>query len=463
MLVVAAGCGRIGFGSTVGVPPDAGTPTTSCPAPPYPDVSAPDHVIPCTEQALRDALTTGGVIAFDCATSIPIASELVVAADAVIYGPGVTLDALGNGRVLHTTKALTLIGLTITNGVAAGTGGGVYVENGSLLAIDSAFVTNHGPMSDPVSGGGAIGADPPSAAVAVYRSRFEGNYSSNGGAIKVFGNLTVVDSTFTNNSATGTGGGSSLGGLGGAIEAVGVADNTLCGATIAGNGAGYNGGGYLRISTNMTGGDHWEQSTVTGNYSIGGGGGMYLQDISVDLRRVVVANNNADTVGGIWYVGTTGPFVAENLEVSENTATSGLGAGLSLGTVPGQISFSTFSTNHANCGSCWAAAIDGGGQTLTATVIDGNTSSASGVPVSCRMPLTEGGHNFQWPDDPGALCSPSAQVADARLGPLELRGTYPVAAPLAGSPVIGAATSCPAVDMSGQPRPEPCAAGAVEP
>lgn len=489
-LLVAAGCGRIGFSTTglVGdARGDASSAVVQCPAPPPIDVSTPDRTIglgtpaSCTDSEVRAALAAGGVIAFDCGggpVTIPLLGELdVPPIDTVLYGPGITLDGGGTARVLETSSTatrLTLIGLTITGGQAAGSGAGVEVQAGSLLVIDGKLTNNHGPLTDPNLAGGAIAVHP-GATAAIYRTTFDGNSSANGGAISVYSDLTLVDSVLTHNTATGNGGNTVAGGLGGAIEAVGMASDTFCGLTIADNTAGSQGGGILRISTDRSGSDHWSLTRITGNRALDAAGGAYIQDIAIDLRDVVVAGNAAGNVAGLWYIGATGPFVADSMIVANNTATSGLGAGLSLGGVPGSISFSTIAGNYAMCSACWSAAIDGGGQTLTASVIADNKVDAPNEPVSCKAALVGGGNNFQWPvmqvgggtDDPGALCASDARVVDPMIGALGSRtgpaGTFDVVAPLPGSPVIGAVTSCPAVDLLGNPRPQPCSAGAVEP
>jgi predicted outer membrane repeat protein len=329
-------------------------------------------------------------------------------------------------------------------------------------------------LADSSLRGGAIVGEP-GATVAIYRSTFDGNSSANGGAIAVYSDLTVIDSTFTNNTATGTGGEFGGGGQGGAIEAVGMASDTFCGVTITGNTAGDHGGGVVRISTDNTGSDHWSLSNIVGNHAdASDGGGMYVQGIAIDLRRVVVANNTAGYVGGIHYVGA-GPFVADTIVVADNRATNGIGAGLSIGNVPGTISFSTIVANHAMCSTCWSAAINGGGQTLTASVIADNVSDAPNSPISCSSALSDGGNDFQWPvleagggtDDPTALCAQNVQVVDPLIGALAERtgpaGTFYAATPMPASPVIGTVASCPATDLLGNPRPQPCSAGAIEP
>ena len=78
----------------------------------------------------------------------------------------------------------------------------------------------------------------------------------------------------------------------------------------------------------------------------------------------------------------------------------------------------------------------------------------------------DGGANFQWPTET-PLCVSGAMIVNPLLDQLVdtvgPAGTYPVRTPSSESAVIGAVATCPAEDLLGKPRPQPCAAGAVEP
>jgi hypothetical protein len=498
--VLAAGaCGRIGFGLTGdaathpigdgGAASDGRVPMpASCTVPPLPDTSAPDHVIgdgtptDCTEASVRAAVLAGGVTVLNCGSGATIdltSGELVVdGASNVISGYGVTLNAGGTGRVIHAVagvQSLALLGLGITGGNTTASGAGVYIESGALSVFDATITRNNGPTFDPSAGGGGIAAAV-GATVAVYRSTVGQNMSANGGAIDVFSDLTIIDSVISSNTATGAGGGSGSGGIGGGIAAVGIANDTFCGVSIDTNTAGDLGGGIARIATNNTGSDSWQQSSIVDNTGNAGAGGMYVQGIALALDRVAISENGGGgNTGGLWYI-APGPFTATQIQIANNTAASGLGAGLELSGASGRIAFSSIVGNQALCPACWAAWIDGGsGVTLTSSVFDSNTAGAPNNAITCAQALADGGGNFQWPvmragggtDDPSALCATTANVIDPMIGGLLPRagpaGTYLVTSPAPGSPVIGAASTCPAVDLLGNPRPVPCTAGAVEP
>ncbi len=513
VMILVASCGRIGFaplrenadgsvpgaegGSTdAGQGGDAsgrdgsGSMGGGCTEPARPDVSTPDHVVgtgtpaSCSEAALQSAVSAGGIVSFDCGSTpqvITLTSALTVANDTVVDGSGqITLDGNHATRIFHVGflgAALTLVGLTLENGSTTDNGGAVLMEGGSLTVFDSTFERNTGPVMSPSAGGGAISAAQ-NVTVALYGTTFTQNESANGGAIQVWSSLTAVHTTFTMNAATGTGGSTDEGGLGGAIISVGtMADNAFCGVTMANNRAGTLGGAYHRVAIDSTGSDLFEQSNIVGNLAPSAGG-LYIQDIPVTLRQVTIANNQSSgTGGGLFYVGSVGPFDAQNVTVAQNATETGLGGGLFLSDAPGTIAFSTIADNSAACSTCWAAAISGGQNiTLIASLISDNQAVGPSEPMSCGTPLMDGGNNFQWPvmrsdggsDAPGALCAAGATVEGSMLGPLTGRtgpaGTFLVEVPQATSPTVGAVTSgCPAVDQLGNSRPTPCTAGAVEP
>jgi hypothetical protein len=190
-----------------------------------------------------------------------------------------------------------------------------------------------------------------------------------------------------------------------------------------------------------------------------------MQGTTLRMRQVSVALNVGLIVGGLW-VQNTQPLDFENVLIANNTLANGLGAGLRV-SGPGRVGFSTIAYNHAQCATCFAAAIEGGEQlTLVGTVIANNMADDVSSPASCRLSSIDGGTNFQWPAET-PLCAAGASVVDPLLGPLvEVggpAGAYTVRRPEAGSPVVRAATGCPSEDILGNQRPSPCAAGAIEP
>ncbi len=465
---------------------DAGPPPASCDAPDLYDVSSPTATVgdgspgSCTGAALQAAADTGGVIVFECGDSpvtIAVTTTIVFTAETVIDGGGlVTLDGGGAARIFYLdsgydtpTPRLVVQRLTFRHGQApaggddtAQGGGAIYRDGGSLTVIDSVFDDNHGPSPGQDIAGGAIyafgGGD-----TVVAGSTFTGNSASDGGAIgSLNGDLTVINSQFLDNAATGTGGNPGNGGCGGAIYQDGRDELTsLCGVVISGSSAGAIGGGVFRVSNDHTGSFAMDRTTVDDNRvtatDSGNAGGLYLEGLELDIQRSTISRNQAFYNGGIWI--NTCQVEMTNTTIARNVATGSNGGGMWLGHTPtGTVTNCTIADNRNTGDGVVAGAIFGDGLTLVNTVIAGNTSMYR---PGCDVTRTDGSGNLQWPD--GALCTDSPLVADPLLGALgDSGGDTEVMVPGAGSPAIGLATGCPSTDQLGNPRGEPCTAGAVE-
>lgn len=211
------------------------------------------------------------------------------------------------------TGDLTVENLTFTNGLSGGGNGGGAVQNsgGTLTVLSCRFVGNNSP------GGGAILSF--NGNLTVRDSLVTANSSDDdGGGIEVGGSigfLVMSNCTVSGNMAGFRGGGMFLGAEGGSIQLLnstlngntaqdaggGVASQmplTVFGCTISSNSLtadGGLGGGLSHIANFAS----IVNSTVSGNQSRGGGGGIYLQqpDGSMVLSNVTVVQNLADSDG----------------------------------------------------------------------------------------------------------------------------------------------------------------------
>jgi len=291
--------GTAGFCALSGPLPRAGNPDGHCLAtlPPEAlpvDTSRPTTVVgdgtaaSCTHAALATAIAAGGVITFACGAdpvTIPVTATLRLPTDrdTVIDGGGmVTLDggsavrilSWNDGNWLTSDHVLTLQHLVLQNGKATGTsllasapppcsqgyldgqGGALFMRNGILHAVDVTFAGNQAALLGPDTGGGAIyllGAKP----ATISSCSFLANRASNAGALgALFATLSIYDSLFDGNDATGTGANSDdrnqcpvlnvngqyqvgSGGNGGALCSDGVAMSiTVCGTQVRSNHAG---------------------------------------------------------------------------------------------------------------------------------------------------------------------------------------------------------------------------------
>ncbi|MCZ6835919.1 MAG: right-handed parallel beta-helix repeat-containing protein [Planctomycetota bacterium] len=188
------------------------------------DLNVPSGLYPTIQIALANAVD-GDVIIL--APNTYFESLDLGTLDITLRGSGgpdvTTIDAFGLGSVIQInggqTTATLIEGLTITGGLAArggglnitnasatirncrivgndctvagGDGGGLFIENGTLVVEDTVFEDNH--VADV---GGAVYCRT-STTTSFTRCHFEGNTAFRGGALAANGtNTTVTDSTF---------------------------------------------------------------------------------------------------------------------------------------------------------------------------------------------------------------------------------------------------------------------------
>jgi uncharacterized repeat protein (TIGR01451 family)/CSLREA domain-containing protein len=152
--------------------------------------------------------TGADIITFSAGGTIPIGSTLSIS-DAA----GLTIDGIGRNVILsgnysvrvmlvNPGASLTVKNLTVANGYADSQGGGIYNQFGNLTIINSTFSGN---TATRTGGGIANYRDStlanPGGNLTVVNSTFSGNSSSFGGAIRnANGTLDIVNSTIAGNS-----------------------------------------------------------------------------------------------------------------------------------------------------------------------------------------------------------------------------------------------------------------------
>ena len=184
-----------------------------------------------TTFAGADTITFNSTV-FSTAQTITLGGNLPdITTDMTINGPGadlLTVDGANNYRpfTVDSGADLTLDGLTIANGKSTTSGGGIS-NSGALTLIDSTLDSNSAPYGggiDAISGtvivssstfvgnretgangGGAI-YNHPGSTLTVVNSTFSGNSANSGGGMRNLGSATVTNSTFSGNSASAGGG-----------------------------------------------------------------------------------------------------------------------------------------------------------------------------------------------------------------------------------------------------------------
>jgi predicted outer membrane repeat protein len=218
-----------------------------------------DSDIGSLRQAIAD-VCTGGTITFDSSLAgetIHLASTLTLSRDVTIDGSALTSkiaisgDTTNNGsadvRVFNVDGEVTanLDGLIIKKGTDGFGGGAIYNDYEAVLTVANSTFTSNSAEVD----GGAIYND--YGTLTVLNSTFSGNSAIYGGGIySGYGTMTIKNSTFSGNSA-GNGGG--------------VYTNhgtvTVTNSTFSGNSATYSGGGINNDGTVLT----ITNSTFSGN------------------------------------------------------------------------------------------------------------------------------------------------------------------------------------------------------
>jgi len=171
---------------------------------------------------------------------------------------------------------VTIINLTLTNGMTGSTGNGAAIDSSGTLTVDNITFTNNNGLN----GGGAIAEF---GSLTVNNCTFTNNNATNGGggAIIEFGSLTINNSNFTNNTSMG----------GGAILVYGTSANV------------YN-------------------STFTNN-SVSIHGGAIYSTSGLIVYNSTFTNNSAPTDGGAIYNFAPGTLIVKDSNFSNNTANEG--------------------------------------------------------------------------------------------------------------------------------------------
>jgi len=323
-------------------PTSTPTPASTPPAPPTPTRAAACVVgtgtgASCTESALDACLPGGGsfdgTVTFNCggAATITVTSTKTISADTTIDGGSLITISGGNSVGVFSVNGgvnFTVQNLTIANGNSEG-GGGIYSDGGTLTVTNSIFTGN--------SATGATATN------------------SCGGAIDNEGNsLTVTNSTFSGNSATAGiynayGGGICSGGWNGGSML------TVTNSTFSGNSAtagiynAYGGGIFSYGALTVTNSTFSDNSAVGGASGGTGGGGIISNGSTLTVTNSTFSGNSAGYPGiggGIYIYGDQAATVT-NSTFSGNSAAGGAGIS-SYG--PLTVTNSTFSGNSAGYG-----------------------------------------------------------------------------------------------------------------
>ncbi len=293
----------------------------------------------------------GGGLAFALGGQGSAPGSLVIN-DGLIAGNAASMNG---GGVYGRTGLFQVNGTTISGNQASGNGGGMATsQNGSpsmtMSFVDAMIANNSANSTDLRSGnGGGIWISSGTVSLTLLDTEVSHNSARQGGGISrssqsVSGTLSAVDSTISGNTATIHGGG---------IYNTGNGVLSFTRTVVAGNVAGMatngplaHGGGIFNRQADLS----FVNSLLTGNSSLNGrGGGLYhnLGDVSV-TGSTISGNFARQDGGGVWgglsgndraliqsstisgnssALGTGGLYLRGNASVRHSTITKNVGGG----------------------------------------------------------------------------------------------------------------------------------------
>ena len=247
-------------------------------------------------QALADSADGDVIDATGLSGTITLTTGTLSVIHAVtINGPGaanLTIDgnypAANNSVIIVSrTGPVVLEGMTVTNGLNYGGGGGINNDH-SQLTVSHCRIMANGALNG-FGGGVYNNAESGSATLALLESTVSNNFGDEGGGIMNDGYngnaiMTISGSTVNGNGAQVNGGGIYNNSYSGA------ASLTIVNSTISDNGCSYNGGGLI---VNEPATVTVENSTIAGNSSGSSGGGATIWAETVTFANTIVAGNTS--------------------------------------------------------------------------------------------------------------------------------------------------------------------------
>jgi hypothetical protein len=394
--------------------------------------------------SLRDAIATtpaGETVDFQpglTGTITLTSGELDISQNLTITGPGagvITVSGNSASRVFEIlgSRTVAISGLTITDGMTFGDGGGIDSSTATVTVTDSILSGN-------ISREWGGGIHSTSGTVTVTHSILSGNEGfMAGGGIGSNGNatVTVTDSTFSGNSVLRSSGG----GIWNFSGTVTVTHSILSGNSTATNGS----GGAIFAGGSLTVID----STISGNLAGLGGGGIHsgrsLTIINSTISGNSARNESAAAIGG--GISSGQDTTITNSIISDNSASGEDGEGGGIGSLGDflTISNSTLSGNSASgiFASAGGGIYNDGTLTVTDSTLSANSSGASGGGIFIHNDIVGSTVTITSSTLSGNFAASGGGIAfTSNVGPAYIRNTIAASNTAATFPdVTGALTS----------------------
>ncbi len=291
--------------------------------------------------------------------------------------------ASGNGAGIESIGTVTIIGTLVEQNTSSGYGGGVHAYGGFAGSPGVLTITDATIRGNSAQYGGGVSFEEDQASITgtqitensatygggVYNR--DGDWSMDSSAVEfntaVYvgggllndgnGNATISGSSFANNTAQ-------YGAGGGIFNAYGDS-MTVTDVTVAGNVAS-NGGGISNFGTISV-----EQSALSGNTGLYGGGGIFNSSGTVVATGITLDSNSAPGNGGGGLYSSDGAVTATDSTFNANSAGS-YGGGVYISGGTATIESSKLSNNTAAVSGGGIFTIGFGGLTIAANLITDN-------------------------------------------------------------------------------------------
>nr|MBX2848035.1 hypothetical protein [Acidiferrobacterales bacterium] len=211
----------------------------------------------------------------------------------------------GGGAIYALDATLEVSDCVISDNTASSStanGGGGYIRNSlarfSRVTFDSNLVTREAYSEGPPSGGGLFvrGGEVTIEDSTFSNNRADGNsFGGYGGALGASSSAVIKLSrtTVSDNFARNNGGG--------IVGRLGVRSIELTNSTVSGNSAGRSGGGIFQSGSLVL-----TNSTISANTAANNGGGFFLSLASLTIANSLVAGNKASSLGSELYISSAG-------------------------------------------------------------------------------------------------------------------------------------------------------------
>jgi predicted outer membrane repeat protein len=381
--------------------------------------------ITASEIEFRGLTLTGGLQTIGGGGAIQTANTNLRLTNCVFNNNKATTSAGGAVSALTASTVINISGCTFTNNSAATTGGALQVVGASsTITIDGTIFSGN---SNSGTTGGAINIQNTATlniGVASGCTFANNSAKTNGGALNTAGSTTATinNSTFSGNSAAGTG-------TGGGINFNTATNVTFTNSKITNNTAGGAGGGMRFVTSTAT--VTFNTCTISGNVTnatSGGGGGVSMSGGSFKAYYSTFSGNTANVTGGGLYATTatitfTNCTISGNEAVGNSTVANG-GGGINLSSGLLNVNNSTIVGNKVSgsattsIGGGIRKSLAAGAVTIHSTVIANNTAASGvGAELGGSVAITVNGndnllgsgllHNFSFVNGP--------IIADPRL------------------------------------------------